>query len=159
MAANCSPFSLSTYQVIVRNDTYYTTEWDSFWMTKKRVLKTKTFARWMHKNDLHRDDLLKAVEEMEGGLIDADLGSNLYKKRIALAGRGKRSGARVIIASRLLKRWFFIFGFAKNEKSNISKDELLYLQETAKRLLNLADREIDVAISDGEIRELKTHDK
>ena len=113
----------------------------------------------MHKNDLHRDDLLKAVEEMEGGLIDADLGSNLYKKRIALAGRGKRSGARVIIASRLLKRWFFIFGFAKNEKSNISKDELLYLQETAKRLLNLADREIDVAISDGEIRDLKTHDK
>ena len=128
-------------------------------MTKKRILKTKTFARWMYKNDLHRDDLLKAVEEMEGGLIDTDLGSNLYKKRIALAGRGKRSGARVIIASRLLKRWFFIFGFAKNEKSNISKDELLYLQETAKKLLNLADREIDVAISDGEIRELKTHDK
>ena len=128
-------------------------------MTKKRVLKTKTFARWMYKNDLHRDDLLKAVEEMEGGLIDTDLGSNLYKKRIALAGRGKRSGARVIIASRLLKRWFFIFRFTKNEKSNISKDELLYLQETAKRLLNLADREIDAAISDGEIRELKTHDK
>ena len=113
----------------------------------------------MYKNDLHRNDLLRAVEEMEGGLVDTDLGSNLYKKRIALAGRGKRSGARVIIASRLLKRWFFIFGFAKNEKSNISKDELLYLQETAKRLLNLADREIDVAISDGEIRELKTHDK
>ena len=102
---------------------------------------------------------MKAVEEMEGGLIDTDLGSNLYKKRIALAGRGKRSGARVIIASRLLKRWFFIFGFTKNEKSNISKDELLYLQETAKRLLTLADREIDAAISDGEIRELKTHDK
>ena len=128
-------------------------------MTKKRVLKTKTFARWMHKNDLHRDDLLKAVEEMEGGLIDTDLGSNLYKKRIALAGRGKRSGARVIVASRLLKHWFFIFGFAKNEKSNISKDELLYLQETAKRLLNLDEREINTAISIGEIKELKTHDK
>jgi hypothetical protein len=128
-------------------------------MTKKRVLKTKTFARWMHKNNLCSNDLLSAVEEMEGGLIDADLGSNLYKKRIALAGAGKRSGARVIIASRLLKRWFFIFGFAKNEKSNISKDELLYLQETAKRLLNLTDREIDTAISDGEIKELKTHDK
>jgi hypothetical protein len=33
------------------------------------------------------------------------------------------------------------------------------LQETAKRLLNLADREIDIAISDGELKELKIHDK
>ena len=128
-------------------------------MTKKRVLKTKTFARWMYKNDLRSANVLKAVEEMEDGLIDANLGSNLYKKRIALEGEGKRSGARVIVASRLLKHWFFIFGFAKNEKSNISKDELLYLQETAKRLLNLDEREINTAISIGEIKELKTHDK
>jgi hypothetical protein len=128
-------------------------------MTKKRVLKTKNFARWMLKNNLCGNDLLNSVKEMEGGLIDADLGCNLYKKRIALAGGGKRSGARVIVASRLLKRWFFIFGFAKNEKSNISKDELLYLQEAAKRLLNLADRDIDTAISNGELKELKTHDK
>jgi hypothetical protein len=128
-------------------------------MTKKRVLKTKTFARWMHKNTLCSDDLLNAVKEMESGLIDADLGHNLYKKRIALAGGGKRTGARVIVASRLLRRWFFIFGFAKNEKLNINKDELLYLQEVAKRLLNLADREIDTAISDGELKELKIYDK
>ena len=128
-------------------------------MTKKRVLKTKNFARWMLKNNLCGNDLLNSVKEMEGGLIDADLGCNLYKKRIALAGGGKRSGARVIVASRLLKRWFFIFGFAKNEKSSISKDELLYLQEAAKRLLNLADRDIDTAISNGELKELKTHDK
>lgn len=113
----------------------------------------------MYKNDLRSANLLKAVEEMEDGLIDANLGSNLYKKRIALAGEGKRSGARVIVASRLLKHLFFIFGFAKNEKSNISKDELLYLQETAKRLLNLDEHEINTAISIGEIKELKTHDK
>ena len=128
-------------------------------MTKKRILKTKAFAKWMLKNNLCGNDLSNSVKEMEGGLIDADLGSNLYKKRIALAGGGKRSGARVIVASRLLKRWFFIFGFAKNEKSNISEDELLYLQEAAKRLLNLTDRDIDTAISTGELKELKTHDK
>ena len=113
----------------------------------------------MHKNTLCSDDLLNAVKEMESGLIDADLGHNLYKKRIALAGGGKRTGARVIVASRLLRRWFIIFGFAKNEKLNINKDELLYLQEAAKRLLNLADREIDTAISDGELKELKIYDK
>jgi len=128
-------------------------------MTKKRILKTKTFAKWMLKNNLCGNDLLNSVKEMEVGLIDADLGGNLYKKRIALAGGGKRSGARVIVASRLLKRWFFIFGFAKNEKSNISDDELLYLQEAAKRLLNLTDRDIDTAIGTGELKELKTHDK
>jgi hypothetical protein len=96
---------------------------------------------------------------MEDGLIDADLGNHVYKKRIALTGGGKRSGARVMVASRLLRRWFFIFGYAKNEKSNISNDELLYLQEAAKRLLNLADREIDIAISDGELKELKLYDQ
>ena len=128
-------------------------------MTKKRILKTKAFTRWMYKNNLHSNDLLNAVKEMENGLIDADLGGNLCKKRVTLPGRGKSSGARVIVASRLLKRWFFIFGFAKNEKSNISDDELLYLQEAAKRLLNLTDRDIDTAISTGELKELKTHDK
>lgn len=130
-----------------------------FWMTKKRIFITKIFARWLNKNDLNNRNLLDAIEEMEKGLIDADLGCNVYKKRVKLSGVGKRGGARIIVATKLLKRWYLIFGFTKNEKSNISSDELLSLQETAKRLLHLSDREIETAIHAKQLEELKIDEK
>ena len=128
-------------------------------MTKKRIFKTKTFSRWLSKNDLNNRYLLEAVEEMEKGLVDADLGCNVYKKRVKRPGMGKRSGARVIVATKLLKRWYLMFGFTKNEKLNISNDELLSLQETAKRLLNLSDQEIEAAISANQLEEIKIDEK
>ena len=128
-------------------------------MTKKRIFKTKTFSRWLNKNDLNNHYLLEAVEEMEKGLVDADLGCNIYKKRVKRPGMGKRSGTRVIVATKLLKRWYLMFGFTKNEKLNISDDELLSLQETAKRLLNLSDQEIEAAISDNQLEELEIDEK
>jgi hypothetical protein len=128
-------------------------------MTKKRIFKTKTFSRWLNKNDLNNRYLLEAIEEMEKGLVDADLGCNVYKKRVKRPGMGKRSGARVIVATKLLKRWYLMFGFTKNEKLNISDDELLSLQETAKRLLNLSDQEIEAAISANQLEELEIDEK
>jgi len=128
-------------------------------MTKKRIFKTKTFSRWLNKNNVSSHHLLEAVEEMERGLIDADLGCNVYKKRVKLIGMGKRGGARIIVATKLLKRWYLIFGFAKNERSNISDDELLSFQETAKRLLHLSDREIELAIHANQLEELKIYEK
>ena len=128
-------------------------------MTKKRIFKTKTFSRWLNKSDLNQYQLIEAVEEMEKGLVDVDLGCNVYKKRVKLPGMGKRGGARIIVATKLLKRWYLIFGFTKNEKSNISKDELLSLQEAAKRLLHLSDREIETAIYANQLEELKIDEK
>jgi hypothetical protein len=96
---------------------------------------------------------------MEKGLIDADLGCNVYKKRVKLPGIGKRGGARIIVATKLLKRWYLIFGFAKNDRSNISKDELLSFQEAAKRLLQLSDREIESAIHVNQLEEIKIDEK
>lgn len=123
-------------------------------MTKKRVFKTKTFTKWMKNTGLKDQDLIDAVTEMECGLIDADLGGYIFKKRISLPGMGKRAGARTLVASKFSMKWFFMFGFAKNEKENVSSDELLYLQETAKRLLLLGDQEIHQAIHAGELKEL-----
>jgi len=58
-----------------------------------------------------------------------------------------------------LRCWYFMFGFTKNEKSNISNEELIYFQETAKRLLSLVDREIDIAIDEGKLEEIKIDEK
>lgn len=54
-----------------------------------RILKTKLFHRWAKKNQLTSDSLINAVNEMESGLVEADLGSNVYKKRIATKGKIK----------------------------------------------------------------------
>jgi hypothetical protein len=128
-------------------------------MTKKRAFKTKIFAKWMRKVGLKDQDLLLAILEMETGLIDADLGGDVYKKRIGLPGAGKRSGARTVVASKLYRKWFFLFGFVKNEKDNISDNELVHLQGAASRMLCLSDQELEESMLAGELKELINNDK
>ncbi|MHB8544246.1 MAG: type II toxin-antitoxin system RelE/ParE family toxin [Leptospirales bacterium] len=73
----------------------------------KRVFGIRTFIRWKNKSGLSDRALLDAVSEMERGMIDADLGGNVLKKRIALPGRGKRGSARVIVATKRQDCCFF----------------------------------------------------
>jgi len=120
----------------------------------KRVFKTRYFARWMRKTELTDATLCDAVQEMSLGLIDADLGGGLVKKRVGLAGRGKRGGARTLVATNKNKRWFFVFGFEKNERANIDVDELAALQELAAELLVRTDEELKIAIADGALKEI-----
>ena len=73
-------------------------------------------------------------------------------------GQGKRGGARTIVATKLAERWFFLYGFSKNERSNIDNDELRALQEVAKDLLGFDDRQLDIALRAGEILEVRDGD-
>lgn len=68
------------------------------------ALKRKDFARWQAGEKLPDDALCHAVKEMEHGLIDADLGGFLYKKRVARPGGGKSGGYRTIISARIGRR-------------------------------------------------------
>jgi hypothetical protein len=121
---------------------------------QRRAFRTKAFSRWMRKSGLDDTALVEAVAEMVHGLVDADLGGHLLKKRVALTGRGKRGGARVIVATRMGDRWFFVYGFQKNERSNIDSDELKALQELAQDLLGLTATQLSRAILAGEILEV-----
>ena len=96
---------------------------------------------------------------MVRGLIDADLGGGVVKKRIGLAGRGKRGGARTLIATNKGDRWFFVFGFEKSERANIADDELEALQELAAHLLARTGRQLDEAIVDGSLQEICDDDQ
>ncbi len=120
----------------------------------RRVFRTRTFGRWMRKVGLADAALRSAVAEMTQGLVDADLGGHLVKKRVALSGQGKRGGARTIVATKLEDRWFFLYGFSKNERANIDRDELKIFQEIAKELLGLDDRQLEIALSIDEIVEV-----
>ncbi|MEN8216230.1 MAG: type II toxin-antitoxin system RelE/ParE family toxin [Pseudomonadota bacterium] len=100
-----------------------------------QIFKNRWFNKWAKKEKLADSTLRAAVAEMEDGLIDADLGGHVVKKRIPLPGRGKRGGARSIIAYRIEEKAFFIYGFAKNKQANLSATELEALQILAADLL------------------------
>lgn len=58
-----------------------------------RIFKYKTFEKWAKKQGMNNVDLKKAITEIEKGLIDANLGGDVYKKRIGL--HGKVNGIRI----------------------------------------------------------------
>jgi hypothetical protein len=91
---------------------------------------------------------------MEQGLIDADLGGGVVKKRVALPGRGKSGGARTLVATNKGSRWFFMFGFEKSVRSSISDKELEALQEVAGDLLKLTTAQLDSAVADKILEEI-----
>ncbi len=109
----------------------------------------------MRKNNLSDDVLRQAVTEMAEGLIDADLGGGVVKKRVAMQGQGKRGGARTIIATNFGEHWFFLFAFAKNERANISQPELRALQEMALDFLGLDDAGLEEAVRFEALTEIK----
>lgn len=118
------------------------------------VYKTRWFDRWARKEGLGAAALCGAVQEMTAGLIDADLGSGLVKKRIGRPGQGKSGGYRTLVATNRGSRWVFVFGFPKNERSNIDKDETEALKKLALHLLSLTAGAVIKALSAGELMEV-----
>jgi hypothetical protein len=86
-------------------------------------------------------------------LADA-LGGYVYKKRVALPGRGKRGGARTLIAFKRGAAAFFIYGYPKNERANIRDDELRALRLLAGQLLGYSAQELARAVESGELSEV-----
>lgn len=91
---------------------------------------------------------------MSRGLYDADLGGGLVKKRIARPGEGKSGGFRTMVATNKGSRWIFVYGFPKNERSNIDKDEEAALKKLANYLLSLKPQGVTEAEKAGELIEV-----
>ena len=118
------------------------------------IFKIKTFVKWQVKEGIPDFDLINAVKEIQYGLFEAELGGGLIKKRISRQGEGKSSGYRTIIATNNNNKWFFLFGFAKNEKDNITKQELQYLKAFGSKMLGFEENEIKLAIRERIIMEV-----
>jgi hypothetical protein len=123
------------------------------------VYKNRWFDRWSRKEGLEDSSLCAAVREMVAGLYDADLGSGLVKKRIARPGEGKSGGFRTLIATNKGDRWIFIYGFPKNERSNIDRDEEKQLKTLAESLLSLEPKEIELFKDEGKLMEVDCNEK
>src|SRR5689334_9302635 len=123
------------------------------------VYKTRWFDRWARKQGLTDSSLCAAVCEITTGLYEADLGGGLLKKRIARVGQGKSSGFRTLVATNKGSHWFFMYGFAKNERSNIAKDEEEALKKLAVHFLSLTEYALGKVARAGELVEVNCNAK
>ena len=118
------------------------------------ILKRKDFARWQAGENLPDTVLCRAVREMERGLIDADLGGHLYKKRVARPGGGKSGGYRTLLSARMGDRYVFLHGFPKSDKANITQSEKKALQFAGKVFLELSGQALLQALKSGVLLEV-----
>ena len=119
-----------------------------------RIFKIKEFSKWAAQEGLTDNVLRQAVAEMERGLSGANLGGQVFKKRVSLRGRGKSSGLRTLLAYRMGSKAFFIYGFAKNVKDNVSLHELKALKAAAEIYLNYNKEELNQAVKSGVLIEV-----
>ncbi len=122
------------------------------------VYQTKIFERWAKKAGVGANDLCKEVLEMKRGLYEADLGGNLLKKRIARPGQGKRGGFRTLIATNRGNKWFFLFGWPKNERSNIDGREETAFKRLGAVLLGMPTDAVRKAEQNGELIKVNCHE-
>jgi hypothetical protein len=115
---------------------------------------TGQFAKWAAKQKILDDEISLTLKEMQAGSFEANLGGHIYKKRIRFPGQGKSSSGRAIICYKKDDRAILIHGFAKNEKTNLSKRELQAFKEFAKILLGFSKKEIEFAIKHGVLIEV-----
>src|SRR5262245_48931789 len=120
-----------------------------------RAFVVRAFGRFQRREKITDAMLCAALDRASQGLIDADLGGELIKQRVARTGQGKSGGYRVLIAFRRGERAVFLHGFAKSERANIRPDQLPKLKLIAQRWLGLDEKRIPRAINDGDLREVR----
>ena len=120
-----------------------------------RIFKYSLFDKWAKKHGLTDSQLKQAILEIERGLIDANLGGNVYKKRIGKQGQGKSGAYRTILLMRVSDTVIFAHGFTKGEKDNISKSDLDGFKIMAGAFLNLTSEQLTTLIANQNLIEIE----
>jgi hypothetical protein len=115
-----------------------------------RVFKNTWFTRFAAKEAISDAELRDMVNQVEAGQSEADLGSGVYKVRVARPGEGKAGGYRIIVFFRSGERMFYVYGYAKSARANISDKELRFFKNSAKINLNLTDEQLKMRLEAGQ---------
>lgn len=99
--------------------------------------------------------LRDAIGRAERGQIDAELGGDVIKQRIARPKEGKSGGYRSIVLFRSGDRAFFVYGFPKNARDNIRRDELKAFKALAGEMLSYDDAALKKAVASGAVVEVR----
>jgi len=105
----------------------------------ERVFKTAWFSKAARKSHIADEELCVAIRQVMLGQAD-DLGGGVYKKRL------DRNLYRSIILAKGSQYWVYSFLFAKQDRANISHNELSDFRKLASALAHKthADIEIDL---------------
>ena len=111
-----------------------------------------------------RDAVLReAIARAEKGQVNADIDGNVIKQRIARPGHGKSKGYRTIILFRRGtssgSRAFFVYGFAKSQRTNIDDAEKEQFKEAAKYVLALTEKQLTGLLKRGDFTEVKANEQ
>ena len=119
-----------------------------------RIFRNAWFERFARKQKIQDAALCNAVHRAELGLIDADLGGEVIKQRVARQGQGRSGGYRTLILYRRAHRAFFVYGFAKSQQANISDEEEAVFKKMAQHVLALTDEQLAALIQNGQFSEV-----
>jgi hypothetical protein len=121
-----------------------------------RIFKSRWFQRFARKEGIVDSVLREAIARAEKGQIDATLGGEVIKQRIARPGHGKSKGYRTIILFRRGAKAVFVYGFAKSQRANINDDEEKQFKEAAKHVLALTEKQLVELLNRGDFTEVKS---
>jgi hypothetical protein len=121
-----------------------------------RIFKSRWFQRFARKEGIADVVLREAVARAEKGQIDADLGGEVIKQRIARPGEGRSKGYRTIILFRRGAKAFFVYGFAKSQRENINGVEEKQFKEAAQSILALTEKQLAELLTRGDFVEVKS---
>jgi len=113
------------------------------------------FQRFATKEGIADAALCTAVTRAEKGQIDAELGGEVIKQRVARQGQSKSRGYRTIILFRRGAKAFFVYGFAKSQRANIDNQEEEQFKQAAKHVLALTEKQIAELLKRGDFMEVK----
>lgn len=116
--------------------------------TLPRVFKTAWFSKNAKKAGIKDSELCDAVKELIQGLWDADLGGNVYKKRL------NENRHRSIVITKTDTYWFFTFLFAKANTDNIDNLELAAFKKLSKDYAILNDNAVSVQLVNKDLLEI-----
>ena len=106
-----------------------------------RVFKSAWFAKAARKARIDDKELRNAIAQVMAGQAD-DLGGGVYKKRLS------NNQYRSIVVARGGNWWVYEFLFAKQDRANISDDQLKRLRQVAQGYGKLTVKQVEVLVID-----------
>ncbi len=113
-----------------------------------RIFKTAWFNKHAKKVGIQDMELCEAAKELMQGIWDADLGGNVYKKRL------NENRHRSILLTKTGAYWIFTYLFSKADRENISKDELSAFKKLSKDYSKLSTEQLNIQLQNEDLVEI-----
>jgi len=112
-----------------------------------RIFKSAWFIKAARKARIDDTALYQAVQQAMLGQA-VDMGGGVFKKRL------NQNRHRGIVLAKSGTRWVLEYLFAKQDKANISRDELLAFRKLAALYANLTDEQVQALLNNGDWMEI-----